>query len=111
MAAAVVSAAGLYACYKYIQSRSSNRPPQEGWLPFIGCAVEFGKAPLLFIKRCIDKVPRVSQEHTSSQHIQHGSVFTIYAAGKKMTFLLDPEHFDIVFNGVRLPLCCAPHSH
>ena len=77
VAAAVLSAAGLYACYKYIRSRSSNRPPQEGWLPFIGCAVQFGKAPLLFIKRCIDKVPCVSHRtalvsaHTAWLGVHH----------------------------------------
>ena len=40
------------------QKRSgSNQPPcYSGWLPYIGCAIEFGKAPLWFIEKSRKKV-------------------------------------------------------
>ena len=38
-------------------SRGGNCPPvRTGWLPWLGCAVEFGKEPLNFIKRTKDEV-------------------------------------------------------
>ena len=31
-------------------------PLRSGWLPWLGCALEFGKEPLNFIKRIRDEV-------------------------------------------------------
>ena len=31
-------------------------PLRSGWLPWLGCALEFGKEPLNFIKRTRDEV-------------------------------------------------------
>ena len=31
-------------------------PIRSGWLPWLGCALEFGKEPLNFIKRTRDEV-------------------------------------------------------
>lgn len=31
-------------------------PVRSGWLPWLGCALEFGKEPLSFIKRTKDEV-------------------------------------------------------
>ncbi len=41
--------------------RGARLPPLEGgWLPWIGCALEFGKAPLSFIGRMQEKVSHIS---------------------------------------------------
>lgn len=58
-------------------------PIIKGWIPWLGCAIEFGKAPLNFIK--------VSRE-------KHGRIFTVYAAGQRMTFLSDVSDFHVFFD-------------
>ena len=40
----------------FFKSSSEWAPCYKGWIPWLGCAVEFGKAPLLFIQRAKDKV-------------------------------------------------------
>ncbi len=52
--AATATAVGILVARYALQPR--DQPPQRGWIPFIGCAIEFGKAPLTFIKQCIDEV-------------------------------------------------------
>ena len=39
-------------------SRGADKfpPIRTGWLPWLGCALEFGKEPLHFIKRTKDEV-------------------------------------------------------
>ena len=49
------------------RSRSLAPPSVSGWLPWVGCAVSFGKAPLEFIAKTKEQL---------------GNVFTIHAAGK-----------------------------
>eukprot|EP00117_Sycon_ciliatum_P021447 scpid10192/ scgid18794/ 24-hydroxycholesterol 7-alpha-hydroxylase; Cytochrome P450 39A1; Oxysterol 7-alpha-hydroxylase len=62
-------------------SSSTSAPPcVSGWLPWIGCAVEFGKEPLLFLDATRKRL---------------GDVFTIHAAGRRMTFLMDPDDTHI----------------
>ena len=39
-----------------IKSNNANYPPCYGWLPYIGCAIEFGKAPLEFIEKATRQV-------------------------------------------------------
>ena len=34
-------------------------PVRSGWVPWVGCALEFGKEPLNFIKRTKDEVKYV----------------------------------------------------
>ncbi|XP_045195675.1 24-hydroxycholesterol 7-alpha-hydroxylase-like [Mercenaria mercenaria] len=58
-------------------------PSCGGWIPWLGCAVQFGKQPLGFIKR-------KSQEF--------GSIFTLYVAGERLTFLTDPKDFHYFFD-------------
>ena len=37
---------------------SCKLPPVEGgWVPWVGCAIAFGKEPLWFIRRAHEKVP------------------------------------------------------
>ncbi len=53
----VLCAVTLFGLYVLIvRSKRNIFPPAHGWIPFIGCAVEFGKAPLQFIRKAKDKV-------------------------------------------------------
>ena len=40
-------------------------PVRSGWLPWLGCALEFGKEPLNFIKRTRDEVTCKNYKITS----------------------------------------------
>ena len=73
-------------------------PIRSGWLPWIGCALEFGKEPLNFIKRTKDEVRIMLQSKGLLFIVQLGHVFTIHAAGKYMTFITSPAHYDHFFH-------------
>ncbi|BFZ25087.1 hypothetical protein BsWGS_28125 [Bradybaena similaris] len=66
--------------------RSKNvkeQPPlYSGWIPWLGCAVEFGKSPLMFIE---------------AKRQEMGPVFTLKVAGERMTFLTQPADFQLFF--------------
>ncbi|KAK7107491.1 24-hydroxycholesterol 7-alpha-hydroxylase-like [Littorina saxatilis] len=62
--------------------RGDSPPMHTGWFPWIGCAVEFGKAPVHFIE---------------AKRKEMGPVYTLLVAGEHMTFLLDPEDFHLFF--------------
>lgn len=48
----------------------SKLPPVEsGWVPWLGCAVTFGKEPLWFIKKTNDKVTTIIASMTSSKTV------------------------------------------
>ena len=112
-AAAAACGACAYALYKRLTS--PRAPPRHGWsvrnhtqsrihtftrIPFIGCAIEFGKAPLSFIEECRQR---------------YGRIFTLYVAGKHMTFLTDPDnHFPIFFESepvVSFQYAVQPFTH
>ncbi|XP_051954417.1 24-hydroxycholesterol 7-alpha-hydroxylase-like [Xyrauchen texanus] len=57
-------------------------PCIRGWIPWFGAAFEFGKAPLHFIQQARAK---------------HGPVFTVIAAGKRLTFVTLNEDFRAFF--------------
>uniref|UniRef100_A0A671PW08 24-hydroxycholesterol 7-alpha-hydroxylase-like n=1 Tax=Sinocyclocheilus anshuiensis TaxID=1608454 RepID=A0A671PW08_9TELE len=60
-----------------------NAPPCiRGWIPWFGAAFEFGKAPLHFIQQARAK---------------YGPVFTVVAAGKRLTFVTLNEDFRAFF--------------
>ncbi|XP_020310621.1 24-hydroxycholesterol 7-alpha-hydroxylase isoform X1 [Oncorhynchus kisutch] len=60
-----------------------NAPPCiKGWIPWFGVAFEFGKSPLTFISQARDK---------------YGPVFTVVAAGKRLTFVTLHEDFRTFF--------------
>jgi len=68
----------------FLATKNVKYPPViKGWIPWLGCAIEFGKAPLLFIKKSSET---------------HGVIFTVYAAGQRMTFLTDVSDFKMFFN-------------
>eukprot|EP00698_Gefionella_okellyi_P000482 TRINITY_DN10437_c0_g1_i1.p1 TRINITY_DN10437_c0_g1~~TRINITY_DN10437_c0_g1_i1.p1 ORF type:complete len:466 (-),score=79.30 TRINITY_DN10437_c0_g1_i1:1072-2469(-) len=72
--------------YRFVQAKAQHAPPLvSGFLPFVGCAVAFGKGPPVnFIKQCISK---------------HGDVFTLHMAGQSMTYIMNPDWYDIFFHG------------
>ncbi|ESP03136.1 hypothetical protein LOTGIDRAFT_137877 [Lottia gigantea] len=57
-------------------------PTYRGWLPWFGCAMEFGKGPLHFINK-------------KSKEL--GSIFSIKVTGEYMTFVTDPKDFQYFF--------------
>ncbi|XP_005927549.1 prostacyclin synthase isoform X2 [Haplochromis burtoni] len=64
--------------------RRRNEPPlDEGWIPWLGHAIEFGKDAAKFLARMKEK---------------HGDIFTVRVAGLRVTVLLDPHSFDSVLN-------------
>jgi len=75
--------AGILFLYQSPKKHSKS-PPLIGqfWLPFLGCAISFGKDPPRFLLDCKEK---------------HGNIFTLNVAGKSMTFLFDHDLFDVFF--------------
>ncbi|XP_040287857.1 cytochrome P450 7B1 [Bufo bufo] len=62
--------------------RKAGEPPLEnGWIPLLGSAYQFSKDPLKFL---------------ISQQEKHGDIFTIYLAGRYITFIMDPTQFQYV---------------
>ncbi len=55
--------------------REGEPPLVRGALPYLGVAVRFGTDATAFVQQCRE---------------QHGDVFTLFVAGKRMTFVLDP---------------------
>lgn len=46
-----------YVCWKLSSRDGKLHPPVEGgWVPWLGCAVAFGKEPLWYIKKTHEKV-------------------------------------------------------
>ncbi|KAM6981028.1 prostacyclin synthase-like [Aplochiton taeniatus] len=66
------------------RSRSKNEPPlDKGVIPWVGHAFEFGKDAAKFLTR---------------MKMKHGDIFTVRAAGRYVTVLLDPNSYDAVIN-------------
>lgn len=61
--------------------RSGEPPLVRGTVPLLGMAVPFSKNATEFLQRC---------------RAEHGEVFTVYAAGKRMTFVCDPLSYSPV---------------
>jgi len=55
--------------------RDGEPPLVRGFVPYVGVAVAFGKDATSFVQRC---------------QAEHGDVFTLFVAGDRMTFVLDP---------------------
>ncbi|XP_059501686.1 24-hydroxycholesterol 7-alpha-hydroxylase [Stegostoma tigrinum] len=62
--------------------KTAAPPCISGWIPWIRASLRFGKAPLEFIEQA---------------RAQYGAVFTVEAAGKRLTFVTDKEDFEIFF--------------
>lgn len=66
------------------RSRSKSDPPlDKGVIPWLGHALEFGKDAAKFLNR---------------MKMKHGDIFTVRAAGRYVTVLLDPHSYDAVIN-------------
>ncbi|XP_052809857.1 24-hydroxycholesterol 7-alpha-hydroxylase-like [Mya arenaria] len=60
-----------------------NSPPCcRGWIPFLGCALDFGKSPLTFIGQKKD---------------EHGPLFSVYVAGQTLHILTDQTMYQVFF--------------
>jgi cytochrome P450 len=63
-------------------TRGPDEPPVvRGWVPFLGCALPFGRDAPSFLRRCQER---------------HGDAFSLYLLGRRMTFLLDPRDYPLV---------------
>ncbi|XP_022601398.1 prostacyclin synthase [Seriola dumerili] len=75
----LVQAALLYFILTH-RSRSKSEPPlDKGLIPWLGHALEFGKDASKFLSR---------------MKLKHGDIFTVRAAGRYVTVLLDPHSYD-----------------
>ncbi|KAL2091224.1 hypothetical protein ACEWY4_013487 [Coilia grayii] len=64
--------------------RRENEPPlDKGYIPWLGHALEFGRDAAKFLSRMKKK---------------HGDIFTVRAAGRYVTVLLDPNMYDAVLS-------------
>ncbi|XP_044151334.1 cytochrome P450 7A1-like [Bufo gargarizans] len=67
-----------------IRRRQPGEPPLEnGLIPYLGCALQFGANPLEFLR---------------SRQKKYGDVFTCKIAGKFVHFVTDPFSFDVVMH-------------
>ncbi|XP_036172050.1 24-hydroxycholesterol 7-alpha-hydroxylase isoform X3 [Myotis myotis] len=72
---------GCVALLLFLQRKNLSGPPCiSGWIPWIGAAFEFGKAPLEFIEKA---------------RIKYGPIFTVFAMGIRMTFVTEEEGIDV----------------
>ncbi|XP_038622454.1 cytochrome P450 7B1 [Tachyglossus aculeatus] len=64
------------------RTRRPKEPPLvTSWIPFLGSALHFKNDPFHFLK---------------TQQEIHGSIFTVFFAGKYITFILDPFQFPMI---------------
>ncbi|KAJ8277660.1 hypothetical protein GJAV_G00078220 [Gymnothorax javanicus] len=69
--------------FRVSRKRQPDEPPLvNGWIPFLGVALNYGKNPLAFLR---------------STQRKYGDIFTCRIAGKYITFILDPFSFNAVF--------------
>ncbi|XP_062997499.1 prostacyclin synthase [Elgaria multicarinata webbii] len=71
----------LLACRLWRSRRPDEPPLDKGLIPWLGHALEFGKDAASFL---------------SDMRKKHGDIFTVQAAGKFVTVLLDPHSYDAV---------------
>ncbi|CAM9428004.1 unnamed protein product [Lampetra fluviatilis] len=80
--AAALSACVLLCVLLGLRRRTTGEPPLEnGWLPFLGLALQFGVNPLEFLRK---------------RQRQHGDIFTCRIAGKYIHFITDPFSYSAV---------------
>ena len=66
------------------QSREGEPPYIHGGLPYLGVAIDFAKDAVSFLRQLRDK---------------HGEVFTVLLAGKRLTFLTNTNHINVLLKG------------
>lgn len=63
--------------------RGSDEPPVvRGWVPLLGCALQFGRDAPTFLQRCRER---------------YGHAFSLHLLGRRMTFILDPRDYSLLF--------------
>ncbi|XP_060077159.1 24-hydroxycholesterol 7-alpha-hydroxylase-like [Ylistrum balloti] len=79
----------MYIIYRLTKPRyEKNFPPlRRGLVPWLGCAFEFGVEPLSFIDKMRQKM---------------GTVYTLYVAGERLTFLTDADDFHHFFQSANV---------
>ena len=87
--ASVLAPLGYWATLAAVNGRRrAGEPPLvRGSLPYLGVAVRFGRNATAYVQRCQDT---------------HGDVFTLFIAGQRMTFLLDPLAVPAVLRSKQL---------
>ncbi|XP_061176451.1 24-hydroxycholesterol 7-alpha-hydroxylase-like [Saccostrea echinata] len=77
---ALILALSIFYFFSYRKRLQNNKypPSYEGWIPWLGCAFEFGVAPLGFIEK---------------KRRELGPIFTLGVAGERLTFLTENEDF------------------
>ncbi|XP_005359860.1 24-hydroxycholesterol 7-alpha-hydroxylase isoform X2 [Microtus ochrogaster] len=77
----VIAVLGSCVLFLFFRWKNLRGPPCiQGWVPWIGAGFEFGKAPLEFIEKA---------------RIKYGPIFTIFAMGKRMTFVTEEEGINV----------------
>nr|XP_008108335.1 PREDICTED: prostacyclin synthase isoform X1 [Anolis carolinensis] len=86
----------LLAILHFGRCRRPDEPPLDrGLIPWLGHALEFGKDAVKFL---------------SEMKKKHGDIFTVQAAGKFITILLDPLSYDVVLWESRSKLDFNPYA-
>lgn len=81
LSSVVLAVLGSCVLFLFFQWKNLRGPPCiRGWIPWIGVGFEFGEAPLEFIEKA---------------RIKYGPVFSIFAMGKRMTFVTEEEGIDV----------------
>ena len=75
--------------FHYSKSTEKEPPMVPYSVPFLGNAIAYGIDPIKFLKECNEKVFFLDK---------YGNCFTFVMMGRKMTFCLDPEGNNFVFN-------------
>ncbi|XP_008050244.1 24-hydroxycholesterol 7-alpha-hydroxylase, partial [Carlito syrichta] len=77
----VIIILGCVSLFYFLQRKHLHRPPCiKGWIPWFGAGFQFGEAPLEFIEKA---------------RIKYGPVFTVFAVGKRMTFVTEEEGMTV----------------
>ncbi|XP_078256270.1 24-hydroxycholesterol 7-alpha-hydroxylase isoform X1 [Rhinoraja longicauda] len=79
---ALTLAAAFLLYWAFKQRRPAAPPCVGGCIPWIGASLRFGKAPLEFIEQARQECR---------------AIFTVVAAGKRLTFVTEEEDFEIFF--------------
>lgn len=77
----------VYVVAFFQQKRKYNHPPSCGRIPWIGCVLEFGAAPLEFMGKKIEEL---------------GPLYTIHCMGQTLHVLTKPELYQTFFDSPNL---------
>ncbi|ETV88926.1 hypothetical protein, variant 1 [Aphanomyces astaci] len=79
-ASAITVMLGVVAWLAFTRTSPRGAPPVvPSWVPFFGSTLSFSKDPVAFLRQCQAK---------------YGSVFSVYLAGKTMTFFVSPKSYS-----------------